>query len=106
MQVGHLSVDEDALEALCETWGIAELAAFGSVFRDDFGSESDVDLLVTWRPGRRPERLFDLFALRDEFEALFGRSIDLLEREVVESDENPYRRSSIIASAQKFYAAA
>ncbi len=106
MQVGRLTVDEDALEALCETWGIAELAAFGSVVRDDFGPESDVDLLVTWRPGRRPERLFDVFTLRDEFEALFGRPVDLLERHVVESDENPYRRTGIIASAKKLYAAA
>jgi predicted nucleotidyltransferase len=106
MQIGPIVVDEAALKALCEKWGIAELAAFGSVLREDFGPESDVDLLVTWQEGRVPRRLFDIIALKDEFEEMLGRPVDLLERQIVESDENPYRRRGILRDAESFYVAA
>ncbi len=106
MKIGAISIDSETLKALCHRWGIAELAAFGSVLSNDFGPESDVDLLVTWKPGQRPPRIFELFALRDELAALLGRPVDLLERALVENDENPYRRSGIISSAMTFYAAA
>lgn len=96
-------MDRPQLAALCTKWGIAELAAFGSTWREDFGPESDVDLLVSWQPTRPKVRLFDLLALRDELAGIFGRSVDLMERHVVESDENPYRRASILGTARAIY---
>lgn len=98
-------VDRAHLARLCEKWGIVELAAFGSIWRSDFGPESDLDLLVAWDAGRSKPRLFDLLALRDELAGFFGRSVDLLERHVVESDENPYRRASILSTARAIYVA-
>ena len=54
MQVGAIELDDEAIRAFCEKWGVAELAVFGSVLRDDFRPDSDVDFLVTWLPGRKP----------------------------------------------------
>jgi predicted nucleotidyltransferase len=72
--------------------------------RDDFGPESDVDVLVTWAPGvfRRYEDLLDI---KDELAALFGRDVDIAQRHVVEADRNPYRRRNILESARLLYAA-
>ncbi len=55
--------------------GVRRLAVFGSALRDDFGPESDVDILVEFAPGRTPGLAF--FALQDELTALIGRRVDL-----------------------------
>ena len=55
MRLGKLEVDGRALNLLCEQWGVQKLEAFGSVLREEFGDESDVDLLVTFLPGRKPK---------------------------------------------------
>ena len=67
MQVGAIELDDEALRAFCEKWGVAELAVFGSVLRDDFHPDSDVDFLVEWLPGRRP-RTFALFDMKDDWQ--------------------------------------
>jgi hypothetical protein len=54
---------------------LRRLALFGSAVRDDFGPDSDVDVLVEPRSGAQIS-LFDLVALEDELERLFGRDVD------------------------------
>lgn len=98
MKVGPLTVDEGALAAVCEKWGIAELAAFGSIWREDFGPESDVDLLVSFSDPRR-WRFRDLQQMEREFAALFGRDVDLVEMDAVRENPNPYTRRNILSSA-------
>ncbi len=105
MRAGHLDYDPEALRTFCEKWGVAELAVFGSVLRDDFRPDSDIDFLVTWAPGRRP-RLFAMFEMKDELVALLGREVDLAQRQVVEADRNQFRRKAILDSAKTIYAAA
>jgi predicted nucleotidyltransferase len=77
MQVGPLKLDDDALRAFCERWGIVELALFGSVLRDDFGPGSDVDVLVTCAPEARRTAFEHLRAER-ELASLLGRTVDLV----------------------------
>lgn len=98
VNVGPLTVDERALAALCEKWGIAELAAFGSIWREDFGPESDVDLLVTFTDPRR-WRFRHLQQMEREFGELFGRSVDLVEMDAVHENPNPNTRRDIFGSA-------
>ena len=105
MVIGSLVIDDDGLKALCEEWGVAELAVFGSVLRADFGPQSDVDFLVTWLPGRMPT-LFRMFDMKVELANLVGRPIDLIQRHVVEHDRNQFRRKDILDGAQCVYAAA
>ncbi len=106
MQIGPLSVDDGRLAAFCEKWGIAELAVFGSVLRDDFRPDSDVDFLVTWKEGRLPGSIFDIVRMQDELSVIVGREAGIAERRLVERSKNPYRRRNILDSATTVYAAA
>lgn len=90
-----------AIETLCRKWKVQELALFGSVLREDFSSESDVDVLVTFDPDA-PWSAWDLIKMQEELEAALGRRVDLVERNAL---RNPFRRREILRSHQVVYAA-
>lgn len=70
------------------------LSLFGSVPREDFGPDSDVDVLVSFQPESTCD-LLDMVDMRDESVALFGRKVGLVEEE---GRRNPFRRSSILST--------
>ena len=74
----HVDVPMDKIRDFCKRWKIIELSLFGSVLRDDFRADSDVDVLVTFAPNESWS-LLDLIAMRDELKMLFGREVDLAE---------------------------
>ena len=100
----HIQTPRDELAAFCERWGVAELALFGSALSDDFGPDSDVDILVSFKERARPT-LLDMVRMEDELTELFGRPTDLLERGAVEASGNYIRRKAILDSAETIYAA-
>ena len=85
----------------CKRWSITEFAVFGSVLRDDFRPDSDVDVLVSIDP-KAHIGLFEIAEMQIELENMFKRSVDLVEKEGL---VNPYRRSEILSTAQVVYAA-
>jgi predicted nucleotidyltransferase len=95
---GRLTLDRERLAAFCERWAVAELALFGSVLRDDFRPDSDVDVLVAFAPGAR-HGLFDLVEMEEELAGLLGRRVDLVTRRAVEESDNWIRRRAILDSA-------
>jgi uncharacterized protein len=95
---GRLVLDRERLAAFCRRWEVAELALFGSVLRDDFRPDSDVDVLVAFAPGAR-RGLFDLVEMEDELTRLFGRRVDLVTRRGVEDSDSWLRRRAILDSA-------
>ena len=99
-----IAMPEDRVAEYCRRWGVRELALFGSVLRDDFRPDSDIDVLVTFEPGVR-RTLFDLGAMQEELEALFGRRVDLVERRAIEQSENYLRRRRILTSLRPVYVA-
>jgi predicted nucleotidyltransferase len=101
----RITVDAVQIEAFCQKWRIARLELFGSVLRDDFDEESDIDLLVTFAPDARWKFTDDL-DMEDELERLLSRKVDLVDRRVVESNPNWVRRRNILSTAQPFYEAA
>ena len=101
---GRIAVPDEQVAAFCRQWQIVELALFGSVLRDDFSPESDVDVLVTFAPSARWS-LFDLVRMEDELTALLGRPVDLVERAAVEQSENYIRRQHILQSLEPVYVA-
>lgn len=105
VKIGPIEVDEEQIRAFCEKWGVAELAVFGSALREDFREDSDIDFLVTWKPGVR-HRFFELVRMKDELAEVVDRDIDLLQRHLVEHHHNKYRRASILNTARVLYAAA
>jgi predicted nucleotidyltransferase len=100
----RIPVDREKIVAFCQRWKITELAFFGSVLRDDFRPESDVDVLVTFAPGAEWS-LFDHVALEEELSALLGRKVDLVSRRAIERSSNWIRRKAILETAEPYYAA-
>jgi predicted nucleotidyltransferase len=100
----QIPIDPDQIAAFCRRWNITEFALFGSVLREDFQPDSDVDVLVTFAPGTR-QRLADLLDMQEELEALFGRKVDLVERAAVEQNENYIIRKHILRSLERVYVA-
>jgi uncharacterized protein len=70
-----IGIPRDRLGEFCRRHRIRKLALFGSVLRDDFGPESDVDVLVEFEPGHGPR--LDFFAMQDELSEVLGRTVDL-----------------------------
>jgi len=81
---------------------VTRFALFGSVVRDDFRPDSDVDVLVAFADDARPT-LLELIRMEEELASLFGRQVDLLTWRGVEHSRNPSRRSAILNSAQGIY---
>ena len=84
----------------CRRNHIRRLALFGSVLRDDFGADSDVDALVEFEPGRVPGLAF--FRMQRELSALLGRKVDMN----TAADLSPYFREQVLAEAEVIYDAA
>ena len=80
-------------------WRISELALFGSVLRDDFDAESDVDVLVSFDPAATWS-LWDLTTMADELSVIFGHNVDLVEKEGL---RNPFRRQHILSGRKVIY---
>ena len=99
-----IEIPSSEIAALCNRWQVLELALFGSVLRDDFGPESDVDVLVRFDPGA-PHTLLDIVQMQEELSATLGRKADLVERTAVEQSPNYIRRQAILESAETIYAA-
>ncbi|MCX6543474.1 MAG: nucleotidyltransferase family protein [Acidobacteria bacterium] len=94
----------DKIATVCRRWKVRELALFGSVLRDDFRPDSDVDVLVEFEPDDTWS-LFDLMEMKDELAELFGRRVDLVERAAVEQSPNWIRRRHILENQRVIYAA-
>ena len=99
MAGARIAIPHDAIAAFCRRWRITELALFGSVLRDDFRPDSEVDVLVTFAPDARCG-LFDLVHMQDELEGIFGRRMDLVEKAAVVNSGNYIRRRHILKSLE------
>jgi len=94
-----IEIDKDRLRDFCRRWKITEFALFGSVTRpEEFRADSDVDVLARFAPDA-PWTLFDWVHMEDELAGIFGRPVDLVEREAVEQSKNRFRKSSILMNA-------
>lgn len=92
----------EQIKSFCDRWQVSEFALFGSVLRDDFHSDSDVDILVQFHPDSHPT-LFDLVQMEDELKDIFNRDIDLITRKGIAASKNYLRRDAILNSAQIIY---
>ncbi len=93
--------DRERLAELCRRWKIRNLFLFGSVARGEARPDSDVDLLVEFEAESNPGYP-KLFRMRDAFEALFGRKVDLVEERLIRGER---RRRSILKDKTQLYAA-
>jgi uncharacterized protein len=98
-----ISLDQRTISEFCERWRITGLALFGSVLRDDFRRDSDVDVLVTFADDARWS-LLDHIAMEEELSGRLGRKVDLVSRRAVERSKNWVRSGAILSQAEPIYA--
>ena len=93
-------ISEDKIADFCRRHHIRRLALFGSVLRDDFGPESDVDVLVEFEEGHVPG--FEFVSMEDELSGIVGRKVDLH----TPASLSRYFRDEVLAEAVEQYVAA
>ncbi len=96
----HITIDKEKITSFCRKNHIRRLALFGSVVRDDFGPNSDVDVLVEFEPGRVPGLAF--FRMQNEISEIIGRKVDLNTLQ----DLSKYFREEVLSEAEVQYDAA
>ncbi len=104
MTRAQIDLPREKIAEFCKRWRIHEFSFFGSVLRDDFRPDSDIDVLVTFEEDAR-HTLFDLVHMQDELKQIFGRDVDIVSRRGIESSRNHIRRDAILNSAEAIYAA-
>ena len=90
------------IETFCQRWQVLELAVFGSALRDDFGPESDVDILVNFSPDA-DWGLLDHVQMTMDLKAIFKKEVDLITHRGLERSSNWLRRAEILKTAELIY---
>ena len=100
-----IPLPSDEIQQICRRFGVAELAVFGSILRDDFSAASDVDFLVTFQSGDAGPWGYKLTEMCEALENVLGRPVDLATRNSVQQNPNYIRRRHILDSARTIYVA-
>ncbi len=95
-----IDIDRERIAVFCRKWKVKEFSVFGSAIRDDFGPDSDVDILIELAPDHGLS-LYDWVDMIDELKEIFGRDVDLVAKGGL---KNPFRRREILQTAEVFYA--
>ena len=100
----RIALDRNQIAEFCQRHHIRKLSLYGSVLRDDFRPDSDVNVMVEFERGHEPD-LMRLVRIQEELSEILGRKADLVEREAVENSENYIRRRHILQSLETVYVA-
>ena len=103
MTIAQIELPIEQIAEFCDRWQVTEFSLFGSALRDDFHADSDIDVMVQFHPKVHPTfRTLDQMEV--ELKGLFGREVDLITRQGIETSLNYLRRHAILSSAQVIYA--
>jgi predicted nucleotidyltransferase len=103
-QESKFRVPQHTLIEFCQSWKIKELYFFGSVLREDFRSDSDIDIMVTFQADSN-WGLLEFVHMKRELQTLLGREVDLITKKSIEQSPNWIRRQEILGTAQPVYVA-
>ena len=95
----RLKASPSQIADFCQRWNIIELALFGSILRDDFRPDSDIDILASFAPNTS-WNLFDLMQMQDELENMLGRAVDFAQKAQI---TNPFSRTEILENHRIIY---
>ena len=101
MRQVKIKLPQKDINVFCLKWKISEMALFGSVLSENFRPDSDIDVLVSFKADAG-WGLFDFVDMIDELKVVFGRNVDLVEKD---SLRNPFRKQAILARNEVIYAA-
>ncbi|HEY3269209.1 MAG TPA: nucleotidyltransferase domain-containing protein [Armatimonadota bacterium] len=96
----------DRIRDICRKYDVTELSVFGSVLRDDFRPDSDVDFLVVFRNDDAGPWAGKFMYMEEELSTLLGRPVDVVDKSAVEASGNYIRRAHILKSAEVIFAPA
>jgi len=85
----------------CKRWKVKEFSIFGSILREDFKPDSDVDVLLSFNEDAQ-WGLFEFVDMKEELKKIFGREVDIIEKEAL---KNPFRQREILRARKVIYAA-
>lgn len=102
VKLNTIELPMDQVKAFCDRWQVTEFALFGSVLRDDFRADSDIDVMVSFLPESHPT-LFTLVDMKEDLQNLLKRKVDLVTRAGIENSRNSYRRNAILSTAKIIY---
>jgi hypothetical protein len=94
-----IDLGQDAIRQFCDKWKIRELRVFGSILRDDFRADSDVDFLADFDEDVERDA-FDHMDMEDELANIVGRKVDLVSRSAVEASGNRFYIREILGKAE------
>jgi hypothetical protein len=98
----NINLPLEQIKKFCIKWQVSELALFGSVLREDFRPDSDIDLLVTFCPDA-DWSLFDHIQMQQELTTMLQRKVDLVSKRAIARSHNLIRRQEILSTAQVIY---
>ena len=96
----HIHIPKEKVAEFSRKWKVTEFSLFGSVLRDDFRPDSDVDVMVVFDESA-DWSLWDIVTMRDELKEVFGREVDLVEKRAL---RNPFRRHHILRTHEVIHA--
>lgn len=104
MTITAIDLPMEKIAEFCDRWQVTEFALFGSVLRNDFRPDSDIDVLITFAPEAK-RGLTETMQMREQLQIIFDRKVDLIVKGAIERSQNWLRRKNILESAQTIYVA-
>lgn len=98
----NLKLSEQEIARFCQEWKITKMSLFGSILREDFNSDSDIDILIKFDIDAR-QGLLTLAKLKHKLEEITKRPVDLVIQESIENSDNWIRKNEILNTAQVVY---
>lgn len=103
MKLNNIELPLEKIRDFCDRWQVNEFSLFGSVLREDFRPDSDIDVMVQFDPQAHPT-FFSLEQMEAELKTMLERKVDLITRQGIENSRNYLRRREILSSAEVIYA--
>ena len=101
-EIKNIDISSNEIEDFCTRWQVIEFALFGSVLREDFHPNSDIDVMVRFDPEAHPT-FSDLEDMEAELATIFNREVDVVTRNGIENSRNYLRRQEILSSVKVIY---
>jgi predicted nucleotidyltransferase len=98
-----ITLPMNSIAELCQRYGVRELSVFGSLLRDDFRPESDIDFLVVFGDGDLGPWMEKLQNMEEDLRVMLRREVDLVPKESIVTSQNWIRRNHILSTAQVIY---
>ncbi len=98
----NINLEIEKIDHICQQWHIEELALFGSVLREDFNPNSDIDVLVSFAEDAKIT-FFDLDDIEQKLSELFNHPVDVVTKRAIEQSHNWIRKKNILENAKIIY---